>query len=135
MALTRELFHNFRGYDNSKDLWKPLQKRFEGNSDIKKSKRDLLMEEAIGKVQAHNMNLRKKESSGRPQIQDPSMYHGTSSTTKSSCSGFALFSGNSTEEDHSNGCGGHTCYASGLGSGSHQHHTSRNPPSKTSANQ
>ncbi|KAI3819608.1 hypothetical protein L1987_13449 [Smallanthus sonchifolius] len=28
--------------DNSKDLWKALQKRFEGNSDIKKSKRDLL---------------------------------------------------------------------------------------------
>ncbi|KAI3762594.1 hypothetical protein L1987_53029 [Smallanthus sonchifolius] len=29
MALTRELFHSFRGYDNSKDLWKALQKRFE----------------------------------------------------------------------------------------------------------
>ncbi|KAI3732619.1 hypothetical protein L1987_63826 [Smallanthus sonchifolius] len=42
MALTRELFHIFRGYDNSKDLWKALQKRFEGNSDIKKSKWDLL---------------------------------------------------------------------------------------------
>ncbi|KAI3776280.1 hypothetical protein L1987_46055 [Smallanthus sonchifolius] len=42
MALTRELFHNFRGYDNSKDLWKALHKRFEGNNDIKKSKRDLL---------------------------------------------------------------------------------------------
>ncbi|KAI3819611.1 hypothetical protein L1987_13452 [Smallanthus sonchifolius] len=67
-----------------------------------------------GKVQAHNMNLRKKESSGRPQIQDPSMYHGTSSTTKSSGTRIALFSGNSTEEDHSNGCGGHACYASGL---------------------
>ncbi|KAI3810723.1 hypothetical protein L1987_20345 [Smallanthus sonchifolius] len=42
MSLTRELFHSFRGYDTSKDLWKALQKRFEGNSDIKKSKRDLL---------------------------------------------------------------------------------------------
>ncbi|KAI3732918.1 hypothetical protein L1987_64130 [Smallanthus sonchifolius] len=42
MALTRELFHSFRGYDYSKDLWKALQKRFEGKSDIKKSKRDLL---------------------------------------------------------------------------------------------
>ncbi|KAI3776078.1 hypothetical protein L1987_45839 [Smallanthus sonchifolius] len=42
MALTQELFHSFRGYDNSKDLWKALQKLFEGNSDIKKSKRDLL---------------------------------------------------------------------------------------------
>ncbi|KAI3811001.1 hypothetical protein L1987_20715 [Smallanthus sonchifolius] len=42
MALTRELFHSFRGYDNSKDLSKALHKRFEGNSDIKKSKRDLL---------------------------------------------------------------------------------------------
>ncbi|KAI3825124.1 hypothetical protein L1987_06600 [Smallanthus sonchifolius] len=205
MALTRELFHNFRGYDNSKDLWKALQKRFEGNNDIKKSKRDLLRKqyecfrflenaslddlisrfyhlqtelkafdlkypdeelvekfldalpprfemyttlmrenpkfyemtvaEAIGNVQAHNMNLRKKESSGRPQIQDPSMYHGTSSITKSSGSGIALFSGNSTEEDHSNGCGGHACYASGSGSGSHQQHTSRNPPATTLANQ
>ncbi|KAI3762691.1 hypothetical protein L1987_53132 [Smallanthus sonchifolius] len=63
------------------------------------------------------------------------MYHGTSSTTKSSGSGIALFSGNSTEEDHSNGCGGHACYASGSGSGSHQQHTSRNPPATTSANQ
>ncbi|KAI3732890.1 hypothetical protein L1987_64102 [Smallanthus sonchifolius] len=42
MALTSELFHSFRGYDNSKDLWKALQKRFEGNSYIKKRKRDLL---------------------------------------------------------------------------------------------
>ncbi|KAI3815800.1 hypothetical protein L1987_15482 [Smallanthus sonchifolius] len=42
MSLNRELFHSFRGYDTSKDLWRALQKRFEGNSDIKKSKRDLL---------------------------------------------------------------------------------------------
>ncbi|KAI3802484.1 hypothetical protein L1987_30616 [Smallanthus sonchifolius] len=121
MALTRELFHNFRGYDNSKDLWKALQKRFEGNSDIKKTFElkypdeelvekfldalppkfemyitlmrenskfyEMTIDEAIGKVQAHDMNLKRKESSGRPQIQDPSMYHGTSSTTKSSGSG------------------------------------------------
>ncbi|KAI3828060.1 hypothetical protein L1987_02155 [Smallanthus sonchifolius] len=188
MALTRELFHNFRG-----------------NSDIKKSKRDLLrkqyecfrfleneslddlisrfyhlqtelkafelryldeemvenfldalppkfemyttlirknpkfyeltVEVAIGKVQAHDMNLRRKESSGRPQIQDPSMYHGTTSTSKSSGSGIALFIGNPTEEDHSTGCGGHACYASGSGLGSHHPNTSRNPPATSSANQ
>ncbi|KAI3814268.1 hypothetical protein L1987_19018 [Smallanthus sonchifolius] len=182
-----------------------LQKRFEGNSDIKKSKRDLLrkqyecfrfleneslddlisrfyhlqtdlkafelrypdeemvekfldafppkfemyttlmrenpklyeltVEEAIGKVQAHDMNLKRKESSGRPQIQDPSMYHGTTSTSKSSGSGIALFTGNSTDEDHSNGCGGHACYAYGSGLGSHHQHTSRNPPTTSSANQ
>ncbi|KAI3744678.1 hypothetical protein L1987_57767 [Smallanthus sonchifolius] len=187
MSLTRELFHSFRGYDTSKDLWRALQKRFEGNSDIKKSKRDLLrkqyecfrfleneslddlisrfyhlqtelkafelnypdeelvekfldalppkfemyttlirenpkfyeltIDEAIGKIQAHNMNLKKKESSGRPQIQDPSMYHGTTSTSKTLGSGIALFTGNSTDDDHSNGCGGHVCYASGSGLG------------------
>ncbi|KAI3813994.1 hypothetical protein L1987_18733 [Smallanthus sonchifolius] len=206
MALTRELFHNFRGYDNSKDLWKALQKRFEGNSDIKKSKRGLLrkqyecfrylenesidelisrfchlqtelkafdliypneklvekfldvlppkfemyttlmkenskffemtIDEAIGKVQAHDMNLKRKESSGRPQIQDPSMYFGTSSTAKSSGSRIALFSGNSHEEDNSKVCGGHACYtASGSGSGSHHQNSSRNPSPTSSANQ
>ncbi|KAI3797865.1 hypothetical protein L1987_33129 [Smallanthus sonchifolius] len=206
MALTRELFHSFRGYDNSKDLWKALQKRFEGNSDIKKSKRDLLrkqyecfrylenesidelisrfyhlqtelkafdliypneelvekfldalppkfemyttlmiensmfyemtIDEAIGKVQAHDMNLKRKESSGRPQIQDPSMYYGTSSTTKSSSSGIALFSGNSHEEETVKACGGHECYAaSGSGSGSHHKNPSRNPSPTSSANQ
>ncbi|KAI3827430.1 hypothetical protein L1987_01504 [Smallanthus sonchifolius] len=205
MPLTRELFHSFRGYDNSKDLWKALQKRFEGNSDIKKSKRGLLrkqyecfrfleneslddlisrfyhlqtelkafelrypdeemvekfldalppkfemyttlmmenpkfyeltVEEAVGKVQAHDMNLKRKESSGRPQIQDPSMYHGTTSTSKSSVSGIAFFTRNPTEEDHSTGCGGHACYASGSGLGSHHQHTSRNPPATSSANQ
>ncbi|KAI3821595.1 hypothetical protein L1987_09164 [Smallanthus sonchifolius] len=204
MALTRELFHSFQGYDNSKDLWKALQKRFEGNSDIKKSKRDLLrkqyecfrfleneylddlisrfyhlqtelkafelrypdeemvekfldalppkfemyttlmmenpkfyeltVEEAIGKVQAHDMNLRRKESSGRPHIQDPSMYHEMTSTSKSSGSGIALFTGNPTEEDHSTGCGGHACYASGSGLGSHHQNTSRNPPATSSTN-
>ncbi|KAI3813959.1 hypothetical protein L1987_18695 [Smallanthus sonchifolius] len=159
MALTIEIFHSFRGYYNSKDLWKALQKRFEGNSDIKKSKRYLLrkqfyhlhtelkayeltypdeelvekfldalppnfemyttllrenpefyemtIEEAIGKVQAHDMNLKRKESSGRPQIQNPSMYYGTSSTAKSSESG----------------------------SGPHHQHSSRNPTSTSSANQ
>ncbi|KAI3724942.1 hypothetical protein L1987_64710 [Smallanthus sonchifolius] len=42
MALSRDLFHSFKGYDNSKDLRKAIQKRFEGNSDVKKSKRELL---------------------------------------------------------------------------------------------
>ncbi|KAI3815357.1 hypothetical protein L1987_15022 [Smallanthus sonchifolius] len=206
MALTRELFHSFRGYDNSKDLWKALQKRFEGNSDIKKSKRDLLrkqyecfrylenesidefisrfyhlqtelkafdliypneelvenfldalppkfemyttlmrenskfyemtIDEAIGKVQAHDMNLKRKESSGRPQIQDPSMYYGTSSTTKSSGSGIALFSGKSHEEETVKSCGGHACYAaSRSGSRSHHQNSSRNPSPISSANQ
>ncbi|KAI3815556.1 hypothetical protein L1987_15227 [Smallanthus sonchifolius] len=95
---------------------------------------ELTVEEAIGKVQAHDMNLRRKESSGRPQIQDPSMYHGTTSTSKSSSSGIALFTGNPTEEDHSTGCGGHACYASGSGLGSHHQNTSRNPPATSSAN-
>ncbi|KAI3821558.1 hypothetical protein L1987_09126 [Smallanthus sonchifolius] len=76
---------------------------------------ELTVEEAIGKVQAHDMNLRRKESSGRPQIQDPSRYHGTTSTSKSPGSGIALFTANPTEENHSTGCGGHTCYASGSG--------------------
>ncbi|KAI3786736.1 hypothetical protein L1987_40643 [Smallanthus sonchifolius] len=205
-AEIRELFHSFRGYDNSKDLCKALQKRFEGNSDIKKSKRDLLrkqyecfrflenksidelisrfyhlqtelkafdliypneelvekfldalppkfemyttlmrenskfhemtIDEAIGKVQAHDMNLKRKESSGRPQIQDPSMYYGISSTTKSSGSGIDLFSGNSHEEETVKACGGHACYvASGSGSGSHHQNSSRNPSPTSSANQ
>ncbi|KAI3773979.1 hypothetical protein L1987_48519 [Smallanthus sonchifolius] len=95
---------------------------------------EMTVEEAIGKVQAHDMNLKRKESSGRPQIQDPSMYYGTSSTTKSSGSGIVLFSGNSNEEDNSNGCGGHTCFTAS-GSGSHHQHPSRNPPSTSSANQ
>ncbi|KAI3783403.1 hypothetical protein L1987_42484 [Smallanthus sonchifolius] len=192
-----------KAYDREKKAL-ALQKRFEGNSDIKKSKRDLLrkqnecfrffeneslddlisrfyylqtklkafelkypdeemvekfsdalppkfemyttlmrenpkfyeltVEEAIGKVQAHDMNLRRKESSRRPQIQDPSMYHGMTSTSKSSGSGIALFTGNPTEEDHSTGCGGHACYASGSGLGSHHQNTSRNPPATSSAN-
>ncbi|KAI3825305.1 hypothetical protein L1987_06787 [Smallanthus sonchifolius] len=62
------------------------------------------------------------------------MYHGTTSTSKSSGSGIALFIGHSNEEDHSNGCGGHACYASGLGLGTNHQHTSRNPPATSSAN-
>ncbi|KAI3762545.1 hypothetical protein L1987_52976 [Smallanthus sonchifolius] len=159
MALTRELFRSFRGYDNSKDLWKALQKRFEGNSDIKKklvekfldalppkfemyttlmrenSKfYEMTIDEAIGKVQAHDMNLKRKESSGRPQIQDPSMYYGTSSTTKSSGSGIALSFGKSHEEETSKACGGHACYAAS-GSGSHHQNSSRNSSPTSSANQ
>ncbi|KAI3754746.1 hypothetical protein L1987_54536 [Smallanthus sonchifolius] len=163
MALTRELFHSFKGFDNSKDLWKALQKRFEGNNDIKKTYDliylneelveklldalppkfemyttlmrensmfyEMTIDEAIEKVQAHDMNLKQKESLGRPQIQDPSMYFGTSSTAKSSGSGIALFSGNSHEKDNSNVFGGHACYAasrSGSGSGSHHQNSSRN---------
>ncbi|KAI3775984.1 hypothetical protein L1987_45744 [Smallanthus sonchifolius] len=62
------------------------------------------------------------------------MYHGTTSTSNSSGSGIALFTGNPTEEDHSTGCGGHACYASGSGLGSHHQNTSRNPPATSSAN-
>ncbi|KAI3725141.1 hypothetical protein L1987_64917 [Smallanthus sonchifolius] len=95
---------------------------------------ELTVEEAIGKIQAHDMNVRRKESSGRPQVQDPSMYHETTSTSKSPGSGIALFTGNPTEEDHSTRCGGHACYASGSGLGSHYQNTSRNPPATSSAN-
>ncbi|KAI3717482.1 hypothetical protein L1987_69124 [Smallanthus sonchifolius] len=63
------------------------------------------------------------------------MYHGTTSTSKSSGSGIAIFTGNPTKEDHSTGCGGHACYASGSGLGSHHQNTSRNPPATSSANQ
>ncbi|KAI3820082.1 hypothetical protein L1987_13938 [Smallanthus sonchifolius] len=123
MALTMELFHSFRGYDKSKDLWKALQKRFEGNSDIKKTFElkypgeelvekfldalplkfemyttlmgdpkfyGMTIDETIGKVQAHDMNLKRKESSGRPQIQDPSMYHGTNPPATSSANQSAI---------------------------------------------
>ncbi|KAI3810682.1 hypothetical protein L1987_20304 [Smallanthus sonchifolius] len=62
------------------------------------------------------------------------MHHGTTSTSKSSGSGIALFTGNPTEEDHSTRCGGHACYASGSGLGSHHQNTSGNPPATSSAN-
>ncbi|KAI3773960.1 hypothetical protein L1987_48500 [Smallanthus sonchifolius] len=68
------------------------------------------------------------------------MYFGTSSTSKSSGSGTALFSRNSHEEDNSNVCGVHACYeasgsGSGSGSGSHHQNSSRNPSPTSSANQ
>ncbi|KAI3813383.1 hypothetical protein L1987_18105 [Smallanthus sonchifolius] len=121
MTLTRELFHSFRGYLDEEMVEKfldALPPKFEMYTTLMRENPkfyELTVEEAIGKVQAHGMNLRRKESSGRPQIQDPSMYHGTTSTSKSSGSGIALFTGNPTEEDHSTGCGGHACYASGSG--------------------
>ncbi|KAI3695316.1 hypothetical protein L1987_78311 [Smallanthus sonchifolius] len=148
IALTRELFQNFRGNDNSKDLWKALTRdlreiatsrrvrgiflgsiekfldalppKFEMYTTLMRENSkfyEMTIDEAIGKVQAHDMNLKRKESSGRPQIQDPSMYFRTFSTAKSSGSGIALFSGNSHEEDNSKVRGGHACYtASGSGS-------------------
>ncbi|KAI3732589.1 hypothetical protein L1987_63795 [Smallanthus sonchifolius] len=97
---------------------------------------EMTIDEVIGKVQAHDMNLKIKESSGRPQIQDPSMYYGTSSMAKSPGSRIALFSGNSHKEDNSNVRGGHACYAaSGSGSESHHQNSSRNPSPTSSANQ
>ncbi|KAI3818790.1 hypothetical protein L1987_12608 [Smallanthus sonchifolius] len=143
MALTRELFHSFRGYDNSKDLWKALQKRFEGNSDIKKSKRDLLqkqyecfrflenesLDDLISRFYHLQTDLNPLNSERRAQ--EDLRYK----TLLSSGSGITLFTGNSAEKDHSNGCGVHACYAYGSGMGSHHQHTSRNPPATTSANQ
>ncbi|KAI3815544.1 hypothetical protein L1987_15215 [Smallanthus sonchifolius] len=95
---------------------------------------EMTVDETIGKVQAHYMNLKKKESSGRPQIQDPYMYYRVSSTAKSSGSGIALFSGTPHQEDNSNGCGGHA-YLAASGSSSCHLHSSRNLISTPSTNQ
>ncbi|KAI3712418.1 hypothetical protein L1987_70974 [Smallanthus sonchifolius] len=171
MALTRELFHSFRGYDNSKDLWKALQKRFEGNSDIKKSKRDLLrkqyecfrffenksLDDLISRFYHLQTELKvfelrypdeemvekfldalppKFEMYTTLMRENPKFYELAveEAIGKSSGSGISLFTGNPTEEDHLIGCGGHACYASGSGLGSHHQNTLRNPPATSSAN-
>ncbi|KAI3801971.1 hypothetical protein L1987_30091 [Smallanthus sonchifolius] len=83
---------------------------------------------------AHDMNLRKKESFGQPQIQDPSMYFGVNSTIKPSGSGIALYLGSPQEEEHTLGGGNHTGF---IASGSSQHHqsSSRNTTFTSSTNQ
>ncbi|KAI3801969.1 hypothetical protein L1987_30089 [Smallanthus sonchifolius] len=85
-------------------------------------------------MQAHDMNLRKKESFGQPQIQDPSMYFGVNSTIKPSGSGIALYLGSPQEEEHTLGGGNHTGF---IASGSSQHHqsSSRNTTFTSSTNQ
>ena len=42
MGLTNEIFHGFRQHKTAKALWDALQNRYEGNDELKKSKRDLL---------------------------------------------------------------------------------------------
>ncbi|KAI3821579.1 hypothetical protein L1987_09147 [Smallanthus sonchifolius] len=158
-------------YFKAKTLQNPTffisEKRFEGNSDIKRSKRDILRkqyecfrylknestDELISRFNHLQTELKAFELKYpdeeldenfldalpqkfemRPQIQDLSMYYGTSSIAKSSGSGIALLSRNSLEEDNSNGCRGHTCFTASR-SGSHHQHSSRNPTSTSSANQ
>ena len=42
MGLTSDIFHGFRQNKTSKALWEAIQNRYEGNDELKKSKKDLL---------------------------------------------------------------------------------------------
>ena len=42
MGLTSDIFHGFRQNKTSKALWEAIQNRYEGNKELKKSKKDLL---------------------------------------------------------------------------------------------
>ena len=42
MALAGDIFHGFRKNKTAKTLWDALQKRYKGNDELKKSKKDLL---------------------------------------------------------------------------------------------
>ena len=42
MALPLGIKHTFKSYSTSKEMWKALEKRYEGNEDVKKNRIDLL---------------------------------------------------------------------------------------------
>lgn len=42
IGLTSDIFHGFRLNKTSKALWEAIQNRYEGNEELKKSKKDLL---------------------------------------------------------------------------------------------
>ena len=42
MSLPQEILHTFKRYRTSKELWEALERRFEGNEDVKKNKVELL---------------------------------------------------------------------------------------------
>ncbi|KAI3776261.1 hypothetical protein L1987_46035 [Smallanthus sonchifolius] len=71
----------------------------------------------------------------RPQVQDPSLYFGNSSTSKSTGSGIALYSGNTNQDDENlNICGSSTCFTASRSSSFHQN-SSRGPTYSSSTHQ
>ncbi|KAI3732750.1 hypothetical protein L1987_63958 [Smallanthus sonchifolius] len=155
MALTRELFHSFRGYDNSKDLWKALQKRFEGNIDIKKSKRGLLrkkyecfrylkkesIDELISRfyhlqteLKAFGLIYPNEELVEKFLDALPPKFEMYTTLMRENSKFYEMTIDEAIGKDNSNTCGGHACYAAS-GSGSHHQNSSRNHSPTSSTNQ
>ena len=42
MSLPQEILHTFRRYTSSKELWEALEKRYEGNAQVRKGRSDML---------------------------------------------------------------------------------------------
>ncbi|KAI3742551.1 hypothetical protein L1987_60236 [Smallanthus sonchifolius] len=47
MSLPKEIYHSFKQFKSSQQLWEALQKRFEGSLDVKKSRKELLKKQFL----------------------------------------------------------------------------------------
>ncbi|KAI3814329.1 hypothetical protein L1987_19080 [Smallanthus sonchifolius] len=57
MSLPKEIFHSFKQFKTSKQLWEGLQKRCEGSLDVKKSRKELLKKQFLVFKHFHNETL------------------------------------------------------------------------------
>ncbi|KAI3786631.1 hypothetical protein L1987_40454 [Smallanthus sonchifolius] len=159
MSLPKEIYHSFKQFRTSQQLWEALQKRCEGSLDVKKSRKELLkkhasvvyeteeindkfleaspskfdvysvlikenvkyktmsLEEVLGKIQSHDLNMKKKETN-MEHIQDPSMYF--AKTSSKTGAGVAFFSGDTQDvsNDHCSGVPSHSSFSTNTTSSS-----------------
>ncbi|KAI3744718.1 hypothetical protein L1987_57809 [Smallanthus sonchifolius] len=158
MSLPKEIYHSFKQFKSSQQLWEALQKselasasvvyeteeindkflealpsKFDVYTVLIKENvkyKTMSLEEVLGKIQSHDMNMKKKETN-MEHIQDPSMYFAKS--VGKSGTGVAFFSGDAQESSNDQCSGvpiysGHTSHSgfsattASTSSGSHVNH-------------
>ncbi|KAI3762519.1 hypothetical protein L1987_52949 [Smallanthus sonchifolius] len=104
MCLPLDIYHTFKKFKTTRELWEGLAKRCEGSTVIKKNIKELLkkqfmikeqsgfddlsLEDLMGKIQSYDLHKQKKDT----VYQDPSIYFGKG-TSSSKSGGVALFLG------------------------------------------
>ncbi|KAI3744731.1 hypothetical protein L1987_57822 [Smallanthus sonchifolius] len=135
MSLPKEIYHSFKQFKSSQQLWEALQKselasasvvyeteeindkflealpsKFDVYTVLIKENvkyKTMSLEEVLGKIQSHDMNMKKKETN-MEHIQDPSMYFAES--VGKSGTGVAFFSGDAQESSNDQ-CSGVPIYS------------------------
>ncbi|KAI3744779.1 hypothetical protein L1987_57870 [Smallanthus sonchifolius] len=104
MSLPKEIYHSFKQFKSSQQLWEALQKRCEGSLDVKKSRKELLKKQFLFFKHFQNESLDDLATRFYHLLSELAMAFFSGDVQESSndqCSGVPIYSGHSSHSGFS----------------------------------